>query len=192
MHNRFASMPVMLAPNKEPITPIILSTGQQLHKRGNYSKTILSYSDVDKIIVYYLEGVSINQIATRMRLPFRRIKNIISSPNVADRIEKYRNELTIEREKQFRHIIIEKRDEIATKITPEDIRKANLGMKTGSLDDLTKINALEAGRSTENIAINLVTASKDDLLAFVAQKDDTQDDNKVANEVIDKSEIIGK
>jgi DNA uptake protein ComE-like DNA-binding protein len=168
-----------------PVPPLTLPTGITLKSRVRAKKTILTTSDIQSIIALHIDKLPVSRIAKQFKCSNGLINKVILSN--ADKIEIYRNQLNIELDKAFKSDVLTKRNEILKGITAENIESANLGMKTGSIVDLTKVDALINNKSTENIAINVNTASKEDLLSFIKGSSEATDNNIIQDESVEIS-----
>ena len=168
-----------------PVPPLTLQSGITLKQKAGRKRTILNSADIQSIIALHIDKLPVSHIAKQFKTSPSTINKVILSN--ADKIEVYRNQLNIELDKAFKSDVLTKRNEILKGITAENIESANLGMKTGSIVDLTKVDALINNKSTENIAINVNTASKEDLLSFIKGSSEATDNNIIQDESVEIS-----
>jgi hypothetical protein len=135
---------------------------------------------LSELLIRVAHNESISSIMRHYNIGYSRYNNICNREK--DRIDKIRQELAIEREKQFASKAIIKRDEILNSITEKDIKTSKLASKTAAIHDLTIDKRLETGQSTDNISVLSRELSDEDLKKYIIGVDNSVNNNDTKEE----------
>ena len=127
--------------------------------------TELSVEHIELIYQDVANGVKSYKIMKKYSIGYDRYLNITNKG--CNKIDEYRQKLALAVQKDFIPKALLKRNEILDSIDGKDIKGAKLASKTAAIHDLTIDKRLEAGLSTDNIAIISKDLTDEQLRDFI-------------------------